>query len=425
MKISRLWKKAKHQTEPLDEIPSWFQFYDPSARHSLDHKYFIYQSWIPEHTGKIISLLRCEELPMIDIEMFANAGNKTVRKEILRYAEQQPETYRKMCLNALARFKDSAAGLIVTLDWIPAMRHLVECAQQLHIPTILVPHESVFAARDMYYTHPRLGINTPQVDIICAWGALQEAIFIERGCDPNKIIKTGTPKLDYVVNMGGAGDRRSVELLGLDVRKKTITGIVQPLDSQFDQKAARLAQETAFTLMLDWASDRNDVQVIIRMPPSRDLLFSKSFYSQIAKLPNAAIDDSRLYLLTPEETIMASDAVVSINSTMLLEAALSGKPSISSKFIEFDQIWDQVKICVAKTADELIYALDTAIRFPEKIVSNYDLTWAEKALSVGTFDGGSAARVRVVLQELKARKNLCPEGADINQFYRPPHGVQV
>ena len=404
MKISRLWKKSGHQPAKIDAIPHWFRASDPGERYSWPRPFFVYQSWIPEHTDKIIALLRNEELPIFDIGMFTDSKSKTVRMEILRYAEQHPENYRKMCLNALTKFKGSAAGLIVTLDWIPAMRHLVECAQQLHIPTILVPHESVFAARDMYYTHPRLGINTPKADVICAWGELQEKIFVERGCDPAKIIRTGTPKLDYVSGLEADDDRSSLELLGLDASKKTVVGVAQPLDSQFDQKAARLAQEKAFTLMLDWVSSESNTQVIIRMPPSRDLLFSEKFYRQIARLPNAAIDDARLYLLTPEETIKVSDAVVSINSTMLLEAALSGKPAISSKFIEFDQIWDQVNIRVARNADELVGSLDAAIRNPTEIVSKYDLTWAKEALSVGSFDGCSAARIRSVLLDIEVRR---------------------
>ncbi|SCX27182.1 hypothetical protein DSM25558_4172 [Agrobacterium sp. DSM 25558] len=379
-------------------IPDWFIPRPPLRKPNISLPYFLYQSWIPEHTDKLISLLQNEGVSFQNLSMFSETVRKSNRVDILRFAEQNDELYRRMCLHSLAPHRESAIGLVVTLDWIPAMRTLVECASLLGLKTFLVPHESVFAKSSMYYTHPKLGINCPATDVIFAWGNLQRDIFVERGYPRADIEITGTPKFDYLFAPKRHQQKKLISGLGLDPNKFLVVAIAQPLDSQFNQTEAQRAQELAFSAVSDWVSASQDRQLLIRMPPARGQIFSSAFVNKIKSQTNASIDDSSLFLLTPEQTVLASDVIVSVNSTMLLEAALNGKAAISAKFLEFEQIWDNVHIAVAKSQEKLVELLNTAMADPGQITKNYNFSWAEKALSNGKFDGRAAMRVAARLK---------------------------
>lgn len=390
-----MWKKRQREFPPL-----WFNATGRIDTYDVERPFFLFQSWIPEHTDKLIHSVRRSSTDFVDLDMFRDPSSKLERVEILRFSESHPDLFRRMALHKLSRYRNKAAGLVVTLDWIPAMRHIVYAASQLNLPTILVPHESVFAKESMYYTHPRLGIRVPACDLICAWGDLQERIFVERGYPSERIIKTGTPKFDYFDRARKSSDRSALALLGLAPSRPVITFAAQPLDSQYDKAKAREAQETALLCVINWAKHHKTAQVLVRMPPSRDEVFSQKIYKQINDLPNVVIDSSNLYLLTAEETIEASDVVISVNSTMLLEAALCGKVAIASKFLEFEQIWDNLKIPVARNSGELNSVLTKAFTDGSEIISLYNVEWAARAFSNGSFDGGAALRVGAVLKDI-------------------------
>lgn len=116
------------------------------------------------------------------------------------------------------------------------------------------------------------------------------------------------------------------------------------------------------------------------------------------------LDNASLYLLTAEETIAASDILISINSTMLLEAALAGKVAITAKYVEFDQIWDGLKIPVARTQVELEHIIAKSIVEPETFVRSYDPDWASRSFGVGEFDGRAAVRIREVLEQIRSQR---------------------
>lgn len=391
-------------------IPVWFKpndlrYLKNELAFAREKPTFLYQSWIPEHTDKLIDQLESGSYRLTDLKMFHAPHEKATRKEILRFSEENEQLFRKMALHKLAPYIGRVSGIIVTLDWIPAFRHLIIAASQLGMPTILVPHESVFARRDLYYVHPRLGINLPACDIVCAWGDLQAEIFSERGYPAHRIIKTGAPKFDYIPNLRGNGiNRAAVTALGLRPDKPVVTFISQPLDSQYDTAKAREAQERALLTLVEWIRSRADVQLIVRTPPSRDSVFSDEILGAIEKLPNGALDDANLYMLSAEQTIACSDVIVSINSTMLLEAALCGRVAISSKFIEFDQIWDMLRIPKATTPKELIDLVGVALTEPATSTAQYDLAWASTSFSTGGFDGLSASRISKVLGDVAAGK---------------------
>ncbi|MGJ7043166.1 hypothetical protein J2Y63_006450 [Shinella sp. BE166] len=407
--VKKLGSKAFLKPEPIPalppefaEPPSWFNRNDPVAR-APSAPTFLYQSWIPEHTDKLVDLIRADgQLPFQDIGILIDPANKRRRIDALLYAERQPAVYDRMVMHKLAPYRSSAVALVVTLDWIPVMRRLVYGASRLGIPTILVPHESVFAKEDMYYVHPRMGMNVPLCDLVLAWGDTQERIFASRGYPPERIVKVGAPKFDYLANISTPDAKRAVSVLGLDPSRPVMTFAAQPLDSQYNTEVARVAQNKAL-LHLTSIAKRTNIQLIIRTPPSRDSILDPEVYEEASSSSSIVIDNASLYLLTAEETIAASDILISINSTMLLEAALAGKVAVTAKYVEFDQIWDGLKIPVARTQFELEEIIAKSIVQPETFVGNYDLGWASRSFGIGEFDGRAALRIREVLEQIRSQ----------------------
>jgi hypothetical protein len=389
--------------------PDWFLGNDATASRRSGKPFFLYQSWIAQHTDRLIDSVRDARYDLVDLNMLDRPNDKQNRLRMLRFAERHPVRFHRMVMHKLAPFVDVASGLIVTLDWIPLMRHIVFAAAECGIPTILLPHESVFAKADMYYMHPTLGIRTPACDIILAWGNLQRDIFIERGYPAERIIKVGAPKFDYISK--GSGSRSLVRLLGLDPAKPIVTFAAQPLDSQYDTQGARRAQMAAVNDLID-AVTLYGAQLIIRTPPSKDGIFDASLYKRVAELPSVVLDDANLYLLTPEQTIAITDVLVSINSTMLLEAALAGKVAISSKYVAFDQIWDGLNIPVAVDRQALHAQLKIAVATPAVFTAAYRTDWAADAFSIGVFDGMASSRVADIFDRMARRNQHGANGAE-------------
>lgn len=406
------WRTSLRRRETFP--PDWFFRNDP-AKIGTPTPNFLFQSWIPEHTDKLIHLLvQGGDIGFEDIKMFSEPGDKKQRVEIMRFAEEQKELYDRMVMHKLSPHRNTALGLVVTLDWLPAMRRLVYGASRLGFRTILVPHESVFAKESMYYTHPKMGVNAPLCDLVLAWGDIQEQIFIERGYPAERIIKVGAPKFDYLASDAVKIAEGAARSLGLDPNRPIAAFIAQPLDSQYDTRAARVGQNAAILDLISVAKSFGG-QVIIRSPPSRDEILDAEVHRRVAADSDLVIDDAALYVLTAEETIAASDVVVSFNSTMLLEAALGGKVALTTKYIEFDQIWDKLKIPVVRNKAELLNTLMTAIRRPEEFVRRYDIAWAAKAFGVGEFDGRAVFRIQRILQKIKTGE------LDVKQSYAANH----
>jgi|LULQ01.1.fsa_nt_gb hypothetical protein len=353
----------------------------------------LYQNWIWSHTGKLVNSVASPDYHLTDLDMFLDADDKVTRTHIMWHATWDGGTFRRLMLDRLRPHVGRAKALLVTMDWHPAQRHLVYAAAELGIPTILLPHESIFANRDMYYRHPKRPINAPACDIVLSWGALQTGVFLERGYPADRIFEIGAPKLDYLA-AAATGDRSPAVKLGLDPNRRITTFAAQPLDSQYDAKLARAAQNHAIDNVI-CAAIASGSQVILRLPPSKDSILSEHVLKLVNTLPDVVLDDPEIgYRTTAEETVQISDMMVSINSTMLLEAALIGKVAVTTKYIEFDQIWDNLQIPVARNMIDLHRIFDVAITDPGRFTDAYNISWAAREFSNGAFDGKAADRAR-------------------------------
>lgn len=361
---------------------------------------FLYQSWIPGTTDSIVDAISSSSI--YDIEHFdlwsvSAAADAQRRRQIMNFIREHSDSYRAIVINRLLPIRHLIKGFIFTYDWHPTTRIISNVCRELGIPRILIPHESVFSDQDQFYTHQSLGICMPEVDVALVWGDLQEAIFKARGYPAERIEKLGTPKFDGCSSFSPRLTRNEAySLIGLDPAKKTILFALQPMDVERDQERSRQAQMEAVERLLDLCVQQ-DWQLVLRMPPAEThLLKTENEYKQWRALkshPLVFVDLASTRFLTPHEAIAFSDIVVSFNSTMLLEAALMGKPALALPFISEGGIWGEFGLPKAESPDRMLHLVQELVKGELPLLDERLFERAKRAFSIGEFDGCSSERI--------------------------------
>lgn len=378
-------------------IPDWFQSHiGPELRRTLDvgRPVFLYFPWIAEHGDMLISRIDGgDEYALAAFDLVKGIDDNNVRKSVNQFVRGNPELYRKMVARRLVPLRNKTKGFLLTFDWAPVMRIIASVCRDLGIPTILIPHESVFVDREKYYWDMTAKASIPTADVILGWGGLQRDIFLERGYPAERFIAVGAPKFDTYVNYRPQLDHTQFcNLFGLSPNKKIILFATQPLDSQLDQKKARNSQRQALADLLSYSVE-NDCQLLVRLPPSKDDVVGAPLKSQLLASGLGAVDDATCYLVSPEEALFHSDVVTSVNSTMLFEGLLLGRPALSLKYVQFEQVWERVGIPTATSLEELRPVLDMML-VGEWTPPAEGMRWAADMFGIGRFDGHAAQRIR-------------------------------
>ncbi|MFN4059007.1 MAG: hypothetical protein ACK4HW_12640 [Roseinatronobacter sp.] len=385
-------------------LPAWFrQHPGPELQRALDsdQPVFLFLPWIAEHSDVLITRVKNpSEYLIAPFDIVDGVSDNEIRRQAFSFARERPDLYRRMIMRRLIALKRRISGFILTFDWAPIARLISTCCKELSIPTILVPHESVFVDRDKYYWDPRGKASLPVCDVVLGWGDLQRSIFAERGFDVESRFKSlGAPKFDTYVNFTPSLSREEFcGIFGLDPAKKIALFATQALDSQTDTKVARRSQRQAISDLLE-ESARLDCQVIVRLPPSKDDVLGKVLRQQMDSRPGNAVDDAICYIVPPEEAIYHADVVLSINSTMLFEAVLMGRQAISQKYVDFIQIWEPIGIPAPRNQDQFRPVFEQALKGSWK-PSETGMAWAANQFGSGVFDGKAAVRIREELTKI-------------------------
>lgn len=391
---TRAKKVVKPAPQPSELIPRIFNFSNIIETEG-NKPIFLYFPWIQEHGNELVKRINASldaEFHVVPFNIARDISDRDNRRAINRFARENPDIYKKIIARNLMGLQDKVKGFIFTLDWNPVMRLIVDVCRDYNIPTILIPHESIFINQDAYYTDITAYASVPKTDMILSWGGLQTKIFSGRGYPRERIFEVGTPKFDAYKEYKPLLTRAMFcKNFGLDSSKKIVLFSAQPLDSQLDQKVARASQEKAIQDLFTFTKERN-IQLILRMPPSKDDILGKDLKAEFETCEHAVIDDANFYLVPPEEAIYHSDFITSINSTMLFEGVLMQKPAFSMKYVEFEQIWEKAGIPAVKNYAELQSLMDIMLEGtwqhpPEGI------EWAANEFSIGKFDGLATQRI--------------------------------
>jgi hypothetical protein len=395
-------KKGKTQSFAPRAIPDWYRAHptsDTKAALAQNSPIYFYTPWIAEHGDTLIGRIASPDYQCVAFDMIKDIESNATRREVLEFARTSPDLYRRMVIRRLVPLQSRISGFILTFDWTPVMRIIASVCRELGIPTILIPHESVFVDRSKYYWDIRSGASVPVSDVILGWGGLQREIFAERGYPDDRFIAVGAPKFDvYHHYVPKLTRERFYGLYGLKADRKTILFASQPLDSQLDAREARTSQRLAISDLLDFAETRG-AQLIVRLPPSKDDVLGSDLRARLLNSEFGAYDDATCYMATPEEALYHCDVVTSVNSTMLFEGMLIGRPALSMKYVEFDQIWEQAGVPAARTAAEAEPYLDAMLRGDWRL-EPAGMAWAAQSFGVGDFDGKASDRIRAYLTDL-------------------------
>ncbi|WP_457745538.1 hypothetical protein [Sulfurimonas sp.] len=373
--------------------------------YTFDKPTYMYMPWIKFHGDKLIKQINISEQYNIENLQIFNEFDDIKRKKISKFSRRFPNMYKHFLREHLNNVKSDIKGMIFTFDWHPAMRILSEVCEELNIPRILILHESVFIDQNKYYTDMITNNNMPLAEHIICWGNLQKNIFLSRGVNEKKLKILGAPKFDVYYNFQATITKENfIKFYDLEMNKKTILFAMQPMDMQVDEQHARLKQLEAINDIMDYCKKYN-YQFILRMPPSKISLLDEATLIRLDEEKNFTYDGLNEYKVSAEDAIFHSDVVISINSTMLFEALLMKKIVLSTKYIEFEQIWDNINLPSVRNKDDLYEKLN------ELILNGLSLDkeswkWAQDNLSVGYFDGQSSNRISNYLENLVKDKDL-------------------
>ena len=180
------------------------------------------------------------------------------------------------------------------------------------------------------------------------------------------------------------------------------------MDSQTaDEEAAREAQRRAIGDLLAYGEARG-VQVIVRTPPSKQNVVGNPLLQRLSETPLFAVIRRTATWSPPRRRSITPTSWSRSTGTMLFEALLMGRPAVSAKYLEFEQIWAQAGIPAATGAQELAALLDDALAGRGAALCGDARAWAANNLSCGAFDGRSAERVAEVLDGALPGRASCP-----------------
>lgn len=163
---------------------------------------------------------------------------------------------------------------------------------------------------------------------ILAWGEEGKAYFTRAGVSPERIVLTGSPRLDIYLERARKIDVEAIRArLGIEPGTRAILFATNPL---YSMRMAPLKEYLEAVRLAIRVAGRLDAQA--DGPPCRLLVKPHRFeieehklygiHEQCAAVPYADF----LPDLSIEESIAISDSVMIFNSTVALEAGLFGKP---------------------------------------------------------------------------------------------------
>lgn len=321
---------------------------------------WLYPPWIREHGDALIAMATAAPggPKVAPVRLYPEA-EPHLRLAVSLMARRSPDRFRRAMrarLVAAMHRESGACGLIVTLDWSPVMRLLVEEARKLGLPTAMLLHEGIFFEQDLYYGGAGV---VPVVDRALVWGELHRDLFVSRGYPPERIAVVGSAKLSAAAAIRprfAASQWRA--RLGLDPERPVVLFALQPLDNVAGREAARAAQRRA---ILDAArATAGRVSLVLRPPPA-DLPELLPEGARTGRLgPHArVVDPGPEPERAPGETLAQSAAVLSMGSTMLIEAVALGRAALTLAYDgQKNGMFDALDLPRAAGCDDLVAALE-------------------------------------------------------------------
>lgn len=313
-----------------------FNLFNWNTFDNLPKDKFVYIRWIEETCDDLIKMIDVKMELIYPITLFLNSNSPISRKNIHQYIINNRETYRKKISELL---DSDIKGLIVTFDWYFIFRDIVDVANKKGIVTVLIPHEGVFSSQSRYYTDREFGDNIPICKYCLLWGELQKRTFLKRGHLGDGLLTVGSPKIENI----------RLNSVKYPQKNEFVLLVLQNMDCQSFYLNAVECQNSLISFMCQYAEQKG-MKLVIRNPPNNVNMIPSLIFENYGR-------DSNYITFTNEqpaqEAIMDASIIISINSTMLLEAKLSGKLSISVAFEGLETMWKSYDVDTVSSINEL------------------------------------------------------------------------
>lgn len=301
--------------------------FNPKCNLSHEKKY-CYVKWIAKTCDHLITLIDPDSRLISQVSIFNKPDSPSTRHTVHQLAKHHPDEYRSSIRSILEAY--SGPGLILTQDWYFPFRMIVEEAKGLGIKTILVPHEGVFSDVDKYYTDREYGFNHPICDLSLIWGELQKRTFETRGHGGNTLKIVGSPKI-YEAQSSGikptpAPHRILFALQNMDCQQDHTLAV--GTQTELVREACKIALSLNITLTL-------------RNPPNNVDMIPEDIHELAIQSPHVIIIENQS---SPVKAINDNSVIISVNSTMLLEALILGRASFALAGEGLQQIWQKYGI---------------------------------------------------------------------------------
>lgn len=281
--------------------------------------------------------------------------------------------------------QNRVSSLLLTSDAHHGSRLLTMVANQLNIPSCVIQHGA---------TVDEQGYIPLYATRFAAWGELSKIWLEEKGVSRERIVVTGSPRIDKLISVPTDIEGFKAEY-NIPQDSLTILWAMDPILQLYNVDI--LSQLLSIVSITPW------LHLLIRPHPSMNQL--SWIHEMILSGPK-----KQIILLTAEkdlyQVLKASDSVIIQESTVGLEAMLFNKPVIvflpNKRINHVNRIYPTETIFLAETANQLyqivnelyinkmLRGTDTHSKEVEKFVQQYFYQ----------LDGKSSQRVAEVLTEL-------------------------
>lgn len=245
--------------------------------------------------------------------------------------------------------RDYDIDITICIDENGHSRFLVFASHMCKIPSIGLQHGIIYPF-NISYNYGKKDIHYYENTLNCilagktaVFGNKARNLLLKYGnYSPNQLEVTGQPRTDIFIESKHQYSKKAMcKKLGIDFNKKLVVYASQPFEDMSEQKIAITELVKSLKGL--------DVELVVKMHPDDDSSFYDNVLSEL-KCNAIATKEADLYTL-----LFCSDLVISVSSTVMLEALIMDKPVIQLNLLEnyafFEDLEGKVFAKVTKKKD--------------------------------------------------------------------------
>ena len=306
------------------------------------------------------------------------------------YSVQFPRLVKYIETGKRVQEIEKPAVVVFLADGPVPSRTFAAVAEKLQVPTVLISHGIYFP----------IEAYIPKCKHVAVWGPKFKDYMILKGLDAQQVAVTGAPNYDALTKLDSKEDLRRE--LCLPESKTIVTFATQPFSDQ-------IRKELTYEVLRS-TKDLNEVLLIIKPHPRENL----NLYRKFLRESDADISPDKIILMRGvdiSKLLKASDLLITVNSTVALEASVIGTPVLTLNFTEqkdlfYSQEGGAVGIEKTEALTDIVYKALYDEKFKEKISINRN-EFLQKYISYK--DGGATERaanlIMQVIEESKRKNN--------------------